>query len=230
MCVCFLPQGYCIENTRLVVRYPDRRPQRVLPFPLRTCLPVTQQAGAAAGWEAPQHHFRTLRASNWERRFELLPFLSFWRPRQCGPVNGDQCYFWRTTGCHFGDKCRYKHIPDQKGKDRKPWQPWTRFTLCLSCVLADFILTVCRTDWNSPKGQSQMWLALRQGGSHMCHNGLEGKRCLFLTKAFAQRECSVEQRSLEGSNIMNRGILRFDNTWWPTPALGDTTSPYRCAP
>ncbi|XP_040034856.2 uncharacterized protein LOC120820776 isoform X2 [Gasterosteus aculeatus] len=85
--------GYCIENTRLVVRYPDRRPQRVLPFPLRTCLPVTQQAGAAAG------------------------------PRQCGPVNGDQCYFWRTTGCHFGDKCRYKHIPDQKGKDRKPWQP-----------------------------------------------------------------------------------------------------------
>lgn len=85
--------GYCIENTRLVVRYPDRRTQRVLPFPLKTCLPVTQQAGAAAG------------------------------PRRRGPVNGDECYFWRTTGCHFGDKCRYKHIPDQKGKDRKPWQP-----------------------------------------------------------------------------------------------------------
>ncbi|XP_042358747.1 tetratricopeptide repeat protein 31 [Plectropomus leopardus] len=85
--------GYCIENTRLVVRYPDRRTQRVLPFPLKTCLPVTQQAGTAAG------------------------------PRRRGPVNGDECYFWRTTGCHFGDKCRYKHIPDQKGKDRKPWQP-----------------------------------------------------------------------------------------------------------
>lgn len=85
--------GYCIENTRLVVRYPDRRTQRVLPIPLKTCLPVTQQAGAAAG------------------------------PRRRGPVNGDECYFWRTTGCHFGDKCRYKHIPDQKGKDRKPWQP-----------------------------------------------------------------------------------------------------------
>ncbi|XP_018533532.1 stress-induced-phosphoprotein 1 isoform X2 [Lates calcarifer] len=85
--------GYCIENTRLVVRYPDRRTQRALPFPLKTCLPVTQQAGAAAG------------------------------PRRRGPVNGDECYFWRTTGCHFGDKCRYKHIPDQKGKDRKPWQP-----------------------------------------------------------------------------------------------------------
>ncbi|XP_068578521.1 uncharacterized protein zgc:123010 isoform X2 [Cebidichthys violaceus] len=85
--------GYCIENTRLVVRYPDRRTQRVLPIPLKTCLPVTQQAGAAAG------------------------------PRRRGPVNGDECYFWRTTGCHFGDKCRYKHIPDQKGMDRKPWQP-----------------------------------------------------------------------------------------------------------
>uniref|UniRef100_A0A3P8T448 Zgc:123010 n=2 Tax=Amphiprion percula TaxID=161767 RepID=A0A3P8T448_AMPPE len=85
--------GYCIENTRLVVRYPDRRTQRVLPIPLKTCLPVTQQAGAAAG------------------------------PRRRGPVNGDECYFWRTTGCHFGEKCRYKHIPEQKGKDRKPWQP-----------------------------------------------------------------------------------------------------------
>ncbi|XP_062256888.1 stress-induced-phosphoprotein 1 [Platichthys flesus] len=86
--------GYCIENTRLVVRYPDRRTQRVLPIPLKTCLPVTQQAGAAAAG-----------------------------PRRRGPVNGDECYFWRTTGCHFGDKCRYKHIPDQKSKDRKPWQP-----------------------------------------------------------------------------------------------------------
>ncbi|KAM9847652.1 uncharacterized protein ACBR49_008973 isoform 2-T2 [Aulostomus maculatus] len=85
--------GYCIENTRLVVRYPDRRTQRVLPIPLKTCLAITQQAGVAAG------------------------------PRRRGPVNGDECYFWRTTGCHFGDKCRYKHIPDQRGKDRKPWQP-----------------------------------------------------------------------------------------------------------
>lgn len=85
--------GYCIENTRLVVRYPDRRTPRTLPIPLKTSLPLTQQAGVSAG------------------------------ARRRGPVNGDECYFWRTTGCHFGDKCRYKHIPDQKGKDRKPWQP-----------------------------------------------------------------------------------------------------------
>ncbi|MED6253380.1 hypothetical protein ATANTOWER_027991 [Ataeniobius toweri] len=41
--------GYCIENTRLVVRYPDRRTQRVLPIPLKTFLPVTQQAGTGTG-------------------------------------------------------------------------------------------------------------------------------------------------------------------------------------
>ncbi|XP_045078815.1 hsp70-Hsp90 organizing protein 1-like isoform X2 [Coregonus clupeaformis] len=85
--------GYSIENTRLVVRYPDRHTQRVLPIPIKTSPPASQQAAAATG------------------------------PRRRGPVNGDECYFWRTTGCHFGDKCRYKHISEQRGKDRKPWQP-----------------------------------------------------------------------------------------------------------
>ncbi|XP_062851252.1 tetratricopeptide repeat protein 31 [Trichomycterus rosablanca] len=79
--------GYLIENTRLVVRYPDRRVQK--PFPV----PAASQTGGAAG------------------------------ARRRGPINGDECYFWRTTGCHFGDKCHFKHIPEQKGKDRKPWQP-----------------------------------------------------------------------------------------------------------
>ncbi|KAJ3610583.1 hypothetical protein NHX12_022675 [Muraenolepis orangiensis] len=85
--------GYSTENTRLVVRYPDRRTQKVLSLPLKTSLLTAQQLGATGG------------------------------PRRRGPVNGEECYFWRTTGCHFGDKCRYKHLPDQKGKDRKPWQP-----------------------------------------------------------------------------------------------------------
>ncbi|TRY84082.1 hypothetical protein DNTS_008928, partial [Danionella cerebrum] len=76
--------GHFIENTRLVVRYPDRRIHRVLP------MPAIQQSTGAAG------------------------------SRRRGPVNEDECYFWRTTGCHFGDRCRYKHIPDHRGKD---WQP-----------------------------------------------------------------------------------------------------------
>ncbi|XP_060781880.1 uncharacterized protein zgc:123010 isoform X3 [Neoarius graeffei] len=79
--------GHSIENTRLVVRYPDRRILK--PFPVSA---APQAAGTAGA-------------------------------RRRGPVNGDECYFWRTTGCHFGDKCHYKHIPEQRGKDRKPWQP-----------------------------------------------------------------------------------------------------------
>ena len=42
--------------------------------------------------------------------------------RLSGPVNGDECYFWRTTGCQFGKNCNYRHMPDNKGIDRKPWQ------------------------------------------------------------------------------------------------------------
>lgn len=38
-----------------------------------------------------------------------------------GPVNGDECYYWRTTGCQFGNKCRHRHVPDSKGIDKKPW-------------------------------------------------------------------------------------------------------------
>jgi len=39
-----------------------------------------------------------------------------------GPVNGDECYFWRTTGCQFTTGCRYRHVPENKGIDKKPWQ------------------------------------------------------------------------------------------------------------
>ena len=34
-----------------------------------------------------------------------------------GPVNGDECYFWRTTGCVFGSKCRFRHVTKNKGID-----------------------------------------------------------------------------------------------------------------
>lgn len=42
-----------------------------------------------------------------------------------GPVNGNECYFWRTTGCSYGDNCKFKHAPENKGIDRKPWQTAT---------------------------------------------------------------------------------------------------------
>jgi len=34
-----------------------------------------------------------------------------------GPVNGNECYFWRTTGCVFEGQCRYKHVRGHKGVD-----------------------------------------------------------------------------------------------------------------
>ncbi|KAK2154104.1 hypothetical protein LSH36_276g01030 [Paralvinella palmiformis] len=42
--------------------------------------------------------------------------------KMSGPVNGDECYFWRTTGCRFGKDCHYRHVPEHKGIDHKPWQ------------------------------------------------------------------------------------------------------------
>ncbi|XP_032222089.1 uncharacterized protein LOC116604176 [Nematostella vectensis] len=41
------------------------------------------------------------------------------RPKLCGPVNGNECYFWRTTGCAFGNKCRNRHVPEHRGCDIK---------------------------------------------------------------------------------------------------------------
>ncbi|XP_064419198.1 uncharacterized protein ZGC:123010 [Latimeria chalumnae] len=77
-------QGREVENTRLVVRYPDRRFNK---------LAVSAQKPAAVATS--------------KRR---------------GPVNGDECYFWRTTGCYFGEKCRFKHIPAHRGLDKRQWQ------------------------------------------------------------------------------------------------------------
>nr|XP_042903456.1 uncharacterized protein LOC122268270 isoform X1 [Parasteatoda tepidariorum]XP_042903457.1 uncharacterized protein LOC122268270 isoform X2 [Parasteatoda tepidariorum]XP_042903458.1 uncharacterized protein LOC122268270 isoform X3 [Parasteatoda tepidariorum] len=42
--------------------------------------------------------------------------------KKMGPVNGNECYFWRTTGCVYGEVCRYKHIKEHKGIDKKGWQ------------------------------------------------------------------------------------------------------------
>ncbi|XP_067909208.1 uncharacterized protein [Heterodontus francisci] len=90
-------QGKEIENTKLLIRYPDRHlnkrssPVQKPPVPV----PVSVQPKIVAA------------ACGSKRR---------------GPVDGDECYFWRTTGCHFGGKCHYKHIPEHRGVDKKPWQ------------------------------------------------------------------------------------------------------------
>ncbi|XP_046872856.1 serine/threonine-protein phosphatase 5-like [Hypomesus transpacificus] len=80
-------QGVELENTRLVIRYPDRWMQRTNPGLITAATHIPPPSTG---------------------------------PRRLAPVNGDQCFFWRTTGCIHGDKCRYKHIPDQRGRDKKP--------------------------------------------------------------------------------------------------------------
>uniref|UniRef100_S4RIE8 Zgc:123010 n=1 Tax=Petromyzon marinus TaxID=7757 RepID=S4RIE8_PETMA len=37
-----------------------------------------------------------------------------------GPINGNECYFWRTTGCTFEDRCRFRHVPENRSVDLKP--------------------------------------------------------------------------------------------------------------
>ncbi|CAJ0951834.1 unnamed protein product [Ranitomeya imitator] len=33
-----------------------------------------------------------------------------------------ECFYWRLNGCSYGEKCRYRHIPENKGVDRRPWK------------------------------------------------------------------------------------------------------------
>ncbi|XP_029381964.1 hsp70-Hsp90 organizing protein-like isoform X2 [Echeneis naucrates] len=92
-------QGVELGSRKLVMRYPDRWIQRSLPSLHRTNSNLssnaagTQQSSASTGS----------------------------RPKV--PINGDECFYWRTSGCVYGDKCRFKHIADQQGRNRKPWQP-----------------------------------------------------------------------------------------------------------
>ncbi|KAE8300570.1 Stress-induced-phosphoprotein 1 [Larimichthys crocea] len=90
-------QGVELGSSKLVMRYPDRWIQRTLPSMQRTTISLSsstagteQQSSAAIG------------------------------SRRCVPIDGDKCFYWRTTGCFYGDKCRFKHIPDQQGRDKKP--------------------------------------------------------------------------------------------------------------
>ncbi|XP_043568947.1 uncharacterized protein zgc:123010 isoform X2 [Chiloscyllium plagiosum] len=90
-------QGKEIENTKLLIKYPDRHLNKRSSPLQKPSTPVRVSPQPISGTTA----------CGSKRR---------------GPVDGDECYFWRTTGCHFGDKCRYKHISEHRGVDKKPWQ------------------------------------------------------------------------------------------------------------
>ncbi|XP_020508600.1 stress-induced-phosphoprotein 1 isoform X1 [Labrus bergylta] len=86
-------QGAELGSCKLVMRYPDRWNQRTLPSIQRTDTVDTQQSSVVA-WS-----------------------------KGCAPIDGDECFYWRTAGCFYGDKCRFKHIPEHQGRDKKQWTP-----------------------------------------------------------------------------------------------------------
>ncbi|XP_029989174.1 uncharacterized protein LOC115418821 [Sphaeramia orbicularis] len=88
-------QGVELGSSKLVMRYPDRWIQRTMPSLHRT------SSGLSTGASGTQ---QSSAITGTRRRL---------------PVNGDECVYWRTTGCFYGDKCRFKHIPDQQGRDKK---------------------------------------------------------------------------------------------------------------
>ncbi|CAH2322995.1 tetratricopeptide repeat 31 isoform X1 [Pelobates cultripes] len=80
-------QGKEVENTKLLIRYPDK------PFQ-----PVTVSTSEA--------QTKTASINSKKKR----------------AVKTSECYYWRSNGCSFGDKCRYRHIPENKGVDKKQWK------------------------------------------------------------------------------------------------------------
>ncbi|XP_029465975.1 protein STIP1 homolog isoform X3 [Rhinatrema bivittatum] len=74
-------QGKEVENTKLVIRYPDKHYRA---FTVSTSAAQTKAMATQTG------------------------------SRRKGPVKGNECYFWRTTGCHFGEKCRHRHVPENR--------------------------------------------------------------------------------------------------------------------
>lgn len=87
-------QGYELGGEQLLLRYPNNTGSPGSQSVAATTVPVAAAKKKQAEGDAKQ-------SAN----------------KLSGPVNGDECYFWRTTGCYFADKCRFKHVPESKGVD-----------------------------------------------------------------------------------------------------------------
>lgn len=85
-------QGYELCGSNLLIRFPDN--------------PVTDKNG----------QFTVLRKSSF--RVGEQHQLPQPKIKMTGPVNGKECYFWRTFGCVYGSRCFYEHIPEHEGIDK----------------------------------------------------------------------------------------------------------------
>lgn len=118
-------QGKYLEGQRLLIKYPDN-PNTVLLSSLVSKKPTNldkkvQNSAQLESSKKPQPNNKnqttsgdlsTKNSSNVDNQNGM---------KLSGPVNGNECYFWRTTGCLYADKCRYEHIKKNKGIDKKPW-------------------------------------------------------------------------------------------------------------
>ncbi|XP_077992391.1 uncharacterized protein LOC144446493 [Glandiceps talaboti] len=107
-------QGYDLEGQRLLIKFPDN--PIVNGQPRTTVLKKNQTNFKNTTTPTTLPTVTTLTNSSLQKTKEMEA-----KEKLSGPVNGDECYFWRTTGCAFGDKCHYKHLPESRGIDRKPW-------------------------------------------------------------------------------------------------------------
>lgn len=123
-------QGKALEGQRLLIKYPDNpvtnivnsssssssvfKPAIILgkaASQKNNAEPTRKQAKKVAAAAAAAHVDTTTSSDSKNSDQSKLT----------GPVNGNECYFWRTTGCIYADKCRYDHIKKHKGIDKKPW-------------------------------------------------------------------------------------------------------------
>lgn len=109
-------QGKYLEGQRLLIKYPDN-PNTVLLSSLVTKTTKNFETKKTTPVEPKLSKKRSVEMSN-EAKNAAAALEAL---KLSGPVNGNECYFWRTTGCLYADKCRYEHLKKSKGIDKKPW-------------------------------------------------------------------------------------------------------------
>ena len=142
----FSPKGKLVEGQKLLIKYPDNPNTSILnnnpqkPTIIKNDnLVVTTTAASNAGAANIQNKNTTTmlkQANNKAINNHDTIILTKSNPssistnntsnnnidsKLTGPVNGNECYFWRTSGCVYADKCRYLHLSKSKGIDKKPW-------------------------------------------------------------------------------------------------------------
>lgn len=105
-------QGTSLCGSTILIRFPDNN---FLEKKKNDYAPRSNVGASASGGEQHQTRPASAEASTSPAGAESAP-----KPKMRGPVNGNECFFWRTSGCIFGDKCHNQHIASHRGIDHKP--------------------------------------------------------------------------------------------------------------